>query len=754
MLRALGGRLASFLVIVSLAALVAGAPSAFAAGRVALIIGNSTYENLSTLSNPVMDAARMAEMLADNGFDVMSCDGQAAGCFDLDRGGMLDALEDFRGRADGATVALVFYAGHGMQTADGNVIAPVDIDVSCEDWRARRAVLLDDVLEAMAGAEEKIVIIDACRNDPFKAQQCLSRGARPLSFGSIAVPSSASRFLLMTSTQNGQVALDGPAGGHSPFAQALFHYMEAEPQRRFDQLLDLVTKRVVERTAAANFTQVPEILIRGGAPDACLAGNCGTHSVSTALRAEIDELKAKNARNQEYEEIVVALLANAGYGDLDTIPPEERQRFFDGIMAAGRALSARGERGEVALAALRTGDSGTAEAIFESDLQEAKESATEQRARAAQSARHLAAIARPKDTGKAARYFAEAAELDPANAQNWIDLAETSLATGNHAAAAEAYEKAVELARKGDVPAEQRVWAYEGYADIVWSEGRPQEAATFYREAADAARTALLAHPFNTGLKRGLIVTHYNIGHLQMDEGRFDEALSNFGAGLDLARELAREDPANPVWRFDAGRGYERIGRARQAMGQNDLAAQAYRTKHDIMTAVVASDPSNPVWVRDLSLADEFLGDIALADGDEDAAVTRYEASLARMIPLRDGDPSNTDHQRFTSVTHLKAGDVLEQTGDLDRAQEHFRAGMEISRKLVGISPENSRWRWDLFRAYQRMASSTPSAAEWHERALQVIEGMEADGVLAANDRRWIDITRERLAASRSVGSK
>lgn len=726
-----------------------GAAPTFAAGRVALIIGNSTYENLSTLSNPARDAARMAEILAGNGFDVMSCEDRAAGCFDLDRGGMLDALEDFRDRAEGAEVALVFYAGHGMQTADGNVIAPIDIDVSCEDWRARRAVLLDDVLEAMAGAQEKIVIIDACRNDPFKAQQCLSRGARPLSFGSIAVPNSASRFLLMTSTQNGQVALDGPAGEHSPFAQALFHYMEAEPQRRFDQLLDLVTKRVVQHTAAANFTQVPEILIRGGAPDACLAGTCGAGSDATALRAEIAELKAKNARNQEYEEIVVALLENAGYGDFDTMPPEERQRFFDGIMAASRALSARGEQGEVALAALRTGDSGTAEAIFESDLRDTRGSSAGERVAAAQSARHLAAIARPKDIGKAARYFAEAAELDPADAQNWIDLAETSLASGNHVAAAQAYEKAVELAREGDVPAEQRVWAYEGYADIVWSQGRPQEAARLYHEAAEAARQALLAHPFNAGLKRGLIVTHYNIGHLQMDEGRFDKALSSFGAGLDLASELAAADPANPVWRFDIGRGYERIGRARQAMGESGLALQAYQEKHAIMTAVAAGDPSNPVWIRDLSLADEFLGDIALANGDPAAAVERYEASLARMIPLRDGDPSNTDHQRFTSVTHLKAGDVLEQMGDLERAREHFRAGMEISVKLVEISPENGQWRWDLFRAYQRMASSSPSAAEWHERALRVIEKMEADGVLDAGNRRWIEITRERLAASR-----
>lgn len=721
-----------------------------AAGRVALIIGNSAYENLAPLSNPQRDAGRMAEMLAASGFDVMQCKQGAPGCFDLDRGDMLDALEDFRDKAKEADVALVFYAGHGMQTAEGNVLAPTDIEISCEDWRARRAVLLDDVLEAMEGAKEKIVILDACRNDPLKAQQCLSRGARPLSFGSIAVPASTNRFLLVTSTQNGQMAQDGPPGDHSPFAEALFHYMEAEPQSRFDQMFDLVTKRVVERTAAANFTQVPEILIRGGAPESCLSGSaCGGNAETVALRAEIAELKAANTRNQEYEQIVVALLQNAGYGDLESIPENERQRFFEGIMAAGKALATKGGEGEVAIAALRTGDAGAAETLFERDLADARQAAEAERKRAAESARHLAALARPSDSDKAAKYFAEAAELDPGNAQSWIDVAETSLAVGEHQRAVEAYGKAVALARAGKATPEQRVWASEGLADMERDAGRPQEAAKLYREAAAAAREALSSEPLNTGLKRGLIVTHYNIGHVEMDDGLYDEALANFNAGLKIAEDLATEHPSNPIWRYDIGRAWERIGRVHQARGENDKARAAYTKKHDIMLAVQAENPQNPEWVRDLSLADEFLGDIAWAEGDQRGALKHYEASLARMIPLRDSDPSNTAWQRFTSVTHLTAGDVLEQMGDLAAARKHFRAGMELSEKLVEIDPMSTQWSWDLFRAYQRMASSTPPGAEWHQKALNTIERMDRDGILDDGDRKWIAITKERLAANR-----
>jgi len=735
----------------ALAALAACTGSALAAKRVALIVGNSNYENLSPLGNPGRDAARMGELLAASGFEVMACDKDRPGCFDLDRGGMLDALEDFRDRAEGADVALVFYAGHGMQTAEGNVLAPTDIEISCQDWRARRAVLLDDVLEAMSGASEKIVILDACRNDPLKAQQCLQRGARPLSFGSIAVPSSTQRFLLVTSTQNGQVAQDGPAGGHSPFAEALFQAMEEEPGLRFDQMFDRVTKRVVERTSAANFTQVPETLIRGGAPEACLAASgCETNAETVALRSEVAALKRANERNQEYEAIVVALLENAGYGDLDTIPEDERKRFFDGIMAAGRALSDKGSEGEVALVALRSGETEKAEAVFQRDLDSARQAAEVERLRAAQSARHLAALARPSDSGKAAGYYAQAAELDPSNAQNWIDVAELSLATGDRDAAEQAYDKAVALARDGKADPEQTVWASEGLADIVWSQGNSALAAKLYREAATAARKGLAAQPFNTGLKRGLIVTSYNIGHLEMGDGKFDEALKAFGDGLAIAESLAAEEPDNLNWQFDIGRGEERIGRVRQAMGDLKAARAAYQRKHAIMTEVVSKEPNVATWIRDLSLADEFLGDVDLADGDKDSAVRRYEASLSRMIPLRDSDPSNTDYQRFTSVTHLKAGDVLESQKKLDAARVHFRAAMEVSEKLVALDPGNGQWSWDLFRAYQRMASSTPPGTEWNEKALAVIERMDRDGMLDAGNRSWIETTRQRVAASKA----
>jgi uncharacterized caspase-like protein len=120
--------------------------------RVALVVGNDAYRALTPLGNPRLDAGRLAALLQSNGFEAISCDGKRPGCFDLDRAGMLDALETLAQKAKGADLALVFYAGHGMETpADGNILAPVDMEVlDCATRALRRVVPLADVFKAVA----------------------------------------------------------------------------------------------------------------------------------------------------------------------------------------------------------------------------------------------------------------------------------------------------------------------------------------------------------------------------------------------------------------------------------------------------------------------------------------------------------------------------------------------------------------------------------------------------------------------------
>jgi len=121
------------LALLGFALLAEGASAQDAQRRVALVIGQSAYPGRSSaiiglpaLDNPARDAHRMAELLGRHGFEVISCDGDTPGCYDLDRARLLKALIQLELRAVGADLALVFFAGHGMATEEGNILTPVD----------------------------------------------------------------------------------------------------------------------------------------------------------------------------------------------------------------------------------------------------------------------------------------------------------------------------------------------------------------------------------------------------------------------------------------------------------------------------------------------------------------------------------------------------------------------------------------------------------------------------------------------------
>ena len=140
--------------------LLASASVALAAGRVALVVGNSTYAHIARLPNPENDAADMAAALRRLGFDVTTAQ-------DADRASMNEALRVFTRESVGADMALVFYAGHGLEMDGVNYLVPVDARLERDTDVRFETVALDDVLAATAGASLRMVILDACRNNPL-----------------------------------------------------------------------------------------------------------------------------------------------------------------------------------------------------------------------------------------------------------------------------------------------------------------------------------------------------------------------------------------------------------------------------------------------------------------------------------------------------------------------------------------------------------------------------------------------------------
>src|SRR5579871_2194192 len=131
--------------------------------RVALIIGNGAHQNVTHLTNPANDAKLIAAALQEDGFRVTHVD-------DLDRDSLAKALRAFGHDADGADWAVIYYAGHGIEMGGTNYLIPVDARLETDRDVGLEAVPLDQVMSAIEGARSlRLVILDACRNNPFAA---------------------------------------------------------------------------------------------------------------------------------------------------------------------------------------------------------------------------------------------------------------------------------------------------------------------------------------------------------------------------------------------------------------------------------------------------------------------------------------------------------------------------------------------------------------------------------------------------------
>lgn len=226
--------------------------------RVALVIGNGAYTYVKALPNPTNDARSIARSLRDIGFTVTEG-------IDLDRAAMLNMTHEFLREAARAQVAVVYYAGHGVQIDGRNYLVPVDIQFQSGTDVTAAMMDMDTI---MAGLDDQvrtnILILDACRNNPMAPKVATAGTSRGIE-GSIeagsglAAPTSlgagstlGAGTLIAFATAPGQVALDGE-GANSPFSAALSRHI-GTPGLEVQQMLTRVRAEVV---AATKSKQVP-----------------------------------------------------------------------------------------------------------------------------------------------------------------------------------------------------------------------------------------------------------------------------------------------------------------------------------------------------------------------------------------------------------------------------------------------------------------------------------------------------------------
>src|SRR5690348_13687071 len=210
-------------LLVSLICLSFTAESALADKRVAFVVGNGAYKNVAQLPNPPVDAKAMAGVLRNVGFEVVEG-------INLTRDKMTEKLLDFGKRAQGADVAVFYYAGHGIAISGTNYLLPIDADIKTEmDVKLGAAINIDLTLDqTMGDAKVKLVFLDACRDNPFAAKIKSNSPTRSVAVQQgLAEMKSGEGTLIAFATGPGQTALDGQEGTNSPFTRALVAHVTA-----------------------------------------------------------------------------------------------------------------------------------------------------------------------------------------------------------------------------------------------------------------------------------------------------------------------------------------------------------------------------------------------------------------------------------------------------------------------------------------------------------------------------------------------
>jgi uncharacterized caspase-like protein len=226
------------------ATLLLACQPAWAAKRVALVLGNSAYQNVARLPNPVNDGAAIAATLKDAGFDVVDSR------HDLMAAETRRALRDFADRARDADIAVVYYAGHGIEVDGTNYLIPVDARLERDTDVYDEAFSLDRVLLAIEPAKRlRLVILDACRDNPFAKVMKRTVASRAIGQGLAKVEPASPNTLIAYAAKAGSTAADGDSR-NSPFTSALVKHITTpglDVRKAFGFVRDDVLKNTSNR---------------------------------------------------------------------------------------------------------------------------------------------------------------------------------------------------------------------------------------------------------------------------------------------------------------------------------------------------------------------------------------------------------------------------------------------------------------------------------------------------------------------------
>ncbi|MDM8166716.1 caspase family protein [Roseovarius sp.] len=725
-------------VLVAAIVLVIWSSASLAETRIALVIGVGEYDALRPLKNPRNDARSMDETLYDLGFQVDMVT-------DRDLARLSRALEQFAEDARDADLAVVYFAGHGMEVAGENLLFARDAAAGDVEELKATALPLADVVAAVSEARAGLLLIDACRTDAFGVPLAdATRGAFSLEAAispGLGRIGRADRLVYAFAAAPGQGALDGE-GDNSPFAAALVRHLGTSGLE-LRTALTLVQQDVYDRTRG---TQLP--YVESGLPGlyfvSATPGELPERERLLLAMAEIDDTVRQDVERVALDaDVPLAPLYGALIGS-DLAGLDRQQRSDKLTEAASAFAQVRDE-----LRRLRAGDDRV------TDL---RQQAEEQLA--------LGAF----ETARAK--LTEAAEIDASSREtlkaNLLERTLSEAAThylNGGAAQAELryqlamydYEKALALFAELDddlLPPDarqQQLAALGALGRINITIGNLPDAARAFEQQLALSQNASARHPDNADLQLTLALSRDNLGDVLLEQGRVADAFDHYRAGHAVREAMAADNPDDEDIRFALSNSYERLGRIHQRQGDLAAAETYFLDKHRLGTRMVAAQPKGYRWQRDLSISDERLGDILLERGDLDGAFAHYRASLDRMIPIRDAHPEDHELKRFTSITLDRLGDVYALQNRLPEARRKFEDSLALRSTLAATDPANADWQYILGIGHERLGDiltrmgDMPAATAAYEAKHAIVTRLSASDPTNVRWLRDLSVADERL---------
>jgi len=660
------------------------AGTASAERRVALVMGDDDYRTVRKLDNAVNDARTLEETLKKLGFDVY---------FEPDRDlrRMRRALDDFREDARNADVVLVFFAGHGVEIDGENRLLPVDADASSLKALEASTLPLEEV-RATVSAVSKVglIILDACRNDPFGATDGSGRGVVALAGDKDVKPGlgrigRAENTLFAFSAAPGETASDG-ADGHSPFTAALAKYLGTDGLE-IRSVLTLVQQEVYDLSRGK---QLP--YVESGLPNLFFASATSQQlpererlllamaDVTPDIRAEVEQI-ASDA------DMPLAPLYGALIGS-DAGKLSDSERMAKLHQAADAFVKVREE-----LKTLSSTDPEVTHLRTEADQQLSLGAFEAARAKLAAAAEIDSRSRQVLKTNYVERTLSEAATHAISGGAANAELA--------YAIAIAEFEKAVALyGEAGDElepeHADRRLAALSTLGGLYTTTGDVARAKQTYETLGGFAEQRAAGAPSDPRITRDLAVVRTKIGNSQRANGDLSGALDSYRAALVLLEKITGTAKPNEMWLSDLAVTNDDIGNVLLSQGELSGAIDAFKASFEIKQQLVTAAPGDAVRLRDLTIVYDELGDVQHIRGNSEEALIAYRASLEIRQELGKWSPDSINAQRDISVSHDKIGDVLRDGAELDAALASYGDGRKIIEKLVKRDPVDTQLRRDL----------------------------------------------------------